>query len=548
VNPPPSGSWGQALIAFLRVRTEKSAAHIVKIKGALVDPSTAEMAVVGAFIRNLHTESPESFEKIVHIFMGVLIEDFISSVTEIGTLSLDRPVVVFYDTAVLLRQLGCSGKSLKVATEELTRYLQDLGMQIRYYSGNEAEVANILNTIVYVKDTGGELEGETAAAIADGEVTTTTLRMLQNNFPEKLAQFNIFPAGQLEAAASDAARFQIDEAGFSNYLDAQSRKSGRLYSAQNRSNDAGFLASTMRLRRGNRTRDLADAGFVFVTPNTFLAYASKRFLIDERMLGFNNFPPIVSLGQIATIAWLLKDQTIPPEKAGRELLTNCFAAVRPDAEWFKYFREGIEQVVSDSLEDYSTQGTNALTIQAARRIAQDESFGSSAIVRQLNMAEILSRAEHEQTRVIEAQTAKLAEEREKADAERAALMLAADQERVQDRKLAEARQKDAIKSAVEEAKAEIRGQIAEEKRQTAHKRARYAVNALKVLILIALAYVLYDTFVLQNTETHSSPALWITSGILALMALLAFADLFKIRFMEPFFDSLHRRIAKMFGG
>ncbi|WP_152536204.1 hypothetical protein [Mesorhizobium loti] len=548
VKPPPSGTWGQALISFLRVRTDKGAAAIVKIKGALIDPSSAEMAIVAAFIRKLNTDSPEHFEKIVHIFMGVLIEDFISSITEIGSLSLDKPVTVFYDTAVLLRQLGCSGKSLKVATEELTRYLQDLGMEIRYFSGNEAEVSNILNTIVYVKDTGGELEGETAAAIADGEVTTTSLRMLQNNFPEQLARFNIFPAEKLESNAADAARFQIDEAGFSTYLATQARKSGRLYNEKNRTNDSGFLALIMRLRRGNRTRDLADCGFVFVTPNTFLAYASRRFLIEERMLGYNNFPPIISLGQMATIAWLLKDQTIPPEKAGRELLTNCFAAVRPDAEWFKYFREGIEQVVSDSLEDYSSNGTNALTIQAARRIAQDESFGSSAIVRQLNMAEILSRAEAEQKRMTEQQEARLADDRRRAEEDKASIVQRMEQTKAEELEHARLRERNAVDVAVAEAKAEIRAQLAEEKKRTARALAYRVVTGLKILLLLALVWVVGDAFILQNEEAHSSRTLWVLSGVLAVVTILAFADLFKLRFMEPFFDGLHRRLAHLFGG
>lgn len=547
IETPPSGSWGHALIAFLRVRTDKSAASIVRIKGALVDPSSAEIAVVAAFIRKLHTESPEHFEKIVHIFMGVLIEDFISSVTEIGTISLDKPVTVFYDTAVLLRQLGCSGKSLKAATNELTRYLQDLGMQIRYFSGNETEVSNILNTIVYVKDSGGELEGETAAAIADGEITTTTLRMLQNSFPEQLARFNIFPAGALESNAAAAARFQINEAGFSDHLATQARRSGRAYGAQNRANDAGFLASIMRLRRGNRARDLAECGFVFVTPNTFLTYVARRFLIEERMLGHSDFPPIMSLSQIATIAWLMKDQTIPPEKAGRELLANCFAAVRPDAEWFKYFREGIEQAVSGSLEEYSSNGVNALTIQAARRIAQDESFGSSAIVRQLNMAEILSRAEAEQKRMIEEQEEQRASDRRRAEEEKAVIMQQADQTRAQELEQARSRERSAVETAVAEAKAEILAQLAEEKKRTAHLYAQRVVTALKISLLLALVAVVADAFYIQNEEAHSSGALWILSGILALMSIVAFADLFKFRFMEPFFDGLHKRIARFFG-
>ncbi|SHE62323.1 hypothetical protein SAMN02745157_0577 [Kaistia soli DSM 19436] len=541
---PPSGSWGEALIAFLRVRTDRSPATIVKIKGALIDPKSAEMAIVGAFIRRLHTDSPNHFEKIVHIFMGVLIEDFISSVTEIGTLRLDNPVTVMYDTAVLLRQLGCSGKNLSIATEELTRYLQDLGMKICYFAGNEAEVANILNTIVHVKDVGGELEGETAAAIADGEVTTTSLRMLQNSFPEQLARFGIFPADDLESGALNAVRFQIDEAAFSVHLDVKAKRSGRAYSAQNRANDAGYLASIMRLRKGNRTRDLAGCGYVFVTPNNFLVYESRRFLIQQRMLGHNNFPPMISLGQIATIAWLLKDQAIPPEKAGRELLTNCFAAIRPDAEWFKYFREGIEKVVSNSLEEYSSSGENSLTVQAARRIAQDESFGSSAVVRQLNMAEILSRAEVEQKRVRDEQDAKLVEERERAELEKASILERVEQNRVKDLEAALERERAAVRSAVKEAREEIEAQIAAERERIAHRRASSIVVAIKIVLLILFAATTIAALFMQNNEAGSSKWLWILTAILGILSILAFADFVKIRFVEPIFEKLHRWLAK----
>ena len=59
-------------------------------------------------------------EKVVHIFQGVLIEEFISSVSEIGPLDAKRPVCIFYDTAGLMRLMGCSGKSLR--TVGLTQF------------------------------------------------------------------------------------------------------------------------------------------------------------------------------------------------------------------------------------------------------------------------------------------------------------------------------------------------------------------------------------------------------------------------------------------
>jgi hypothetical protein len=329
---PPSGSWGDALIAFLKTYSEKQPSIVTKLKGALLDPNKVETSIVGSFLRNLHVNNPRLFQNVVHIFMGVLIEEFISSVSGIGTLDAKNPVIVFYDTAVLLRLLGSSGRMLRTASEELTRYLQDIGFKVYYFSGNEAEVANIFNTIIYVKDTGRELEGETAEAVSNGEITITDLRMLQNTFPERLAQLSVFPAETFERDAQKNAQFQIDEKGFSEYLLQQANTSKRAYGAQNRANDASYLGNVMRLRRNNKTRDLADSKFIFVTSNKFLASTSRRYLIEQRTIFPQHCPPILSVGQIATIAWLLKDQSLAPEKAGRELLSNCFAAVRPDAE------------------------------------------------------------------------------------------------------------------------------------------------------------------------------------------------------------------------
>ncbi len=324
--------------------------------------------------------------------MGVLVEEFISSVSEVGVVNKSAPVTIFYDMSVLLRVLGCSGQLQETAALELNRYLQDLGFDTYYFAGNEAEVVGILDTIVYVKDTGRELEGETADAIASGEITLSQIRMLQLAFPERLAALNIFPAEEFERRVFENAAYQIDERGFSEFLKQKAMERGVPYREQNRVNDANYLGSIMRLRKRTQTKDLARCGFIFVTSNRFLAQSSREFLLKQKVLQPQHCPPILSVGQIATIAWLMKEHVLAPEKAGRELLANCFAAFQPNQEWFRYFREGIEKV-GNNLDEYVKEPKNAIILQAARRIAQEESFGSSAIMRELNMVEILNRAE-----------------------------------------------------------------------------------------------------------------------------------------------------------
>lgn len=527
---PPSGTWGEALINFLKTRKDKGRAAVANIKGAIVDTGKIEEVVVGSFVSLLHQSKPHLFNKIVNIFMGVLVEEFISSVAEIGDIDRANPVVVFYDTAVLLRLLGCSGKRLGAATEELTRYLQDIGFRIYFLSGNESEVAGILDALVFNKDSGRELEGETADAISDGDVTITDIRMLQNSFVERLATFNVFPADMIEKSAFDNARYQIDENGFSEYLKQQAISSRRAYSVQNRENDSAYLGTIMRLRKRLNTRDLSRCGFVFVTTNNLLAQASRRYLIEEKVIQPAHCPPFLTVGQIATIAWLLKDHRLVPEKAGRDLLANCFAAIRPDHEWFRFFREGVERRTGN-LEEFVREPRNALILQAARRIAQEESFGSSAIVRELNMVEILRQAE-------EANEVMKKEADAKAEADREAAALAYDNlkreadVKFKEAEIAAATEKHvAIREAIENATNETRTQIESARRIKAQQKAEGVINVIRGILVIVFVVISVASLVLQ-LRGFPSMALWVTSGCLLLISVISFMDLLRIPIAE----------------
>ena len=263
----------------------------------------------------------------------------------------------------------------------------------------------MISTILSVKDTGGELEGETADAISRGEESIEHLRMLNNNFVGRLAQMNIFEFDESTITGSSRSH-QISEPGFARFLQQESQRRGRRYGQQNRENDAGYFAAIGRLRGASKSRDFASSRFIFVTANRLLATAARRFLINEGQLTAAQCPPVLYITQVATIAWLLKDQKLSPDIAGRELLINCYAAARPDAEWFRYFREGMEQVVGD-LEQFGRE--NSLVLQAARRIAQEESLSNSAIMQELNAAEIIDRsreyASEEHRRILESHEA-----------------------------------------------------------------------------------------------------------------------------------------------
>jgi hypothetical protein len=151
----------------------------------------------------------------------------------------------------------------------------------------------------------------------------------------------------------------------------------------------------MRFRRGYTTRDFAKARYIFVTANRFLAAASRRFLVSEKSIAWQDCPPVLEVGQIATIAWLLKDRHLEDHKVSRELLGNCYAAVRPDNEWLGRFISEVRQAAKQSGLDPDKIMQDGMILQATRRIAQDMSFGRTVVLEKLNVVEILAKAKEE---------------------------------------------------------------------------------------------------------------------------------------------------------
>jgi len=219
----------------------------------------------------------------------------------------------------------------------------------------------------------------------------------------------------------------------------------------------------------------------------------------------------------------MKDQRLIPEKAGRELLSNCFAAVRPDAEWFGYFREGMEKLVGP-LEEFASDSNNSLALQAARRIAHEESFGSASLVRELNLSEILSRAKSEADQLIAEKTTAVEIAQRQLDTERALAAKKMEEQQTLHRELTDkerriaqqqvaaereraAQDKEAAaKSATEEARRQLAAQLEESNRRRAHRWADRLILSIRVT---AIAVFVLSSLALWLTKGEAHTAIWL---------------------------------------
>lgn len=299
---------------------------------------------------------------------------------------------IYYDTSVLLRLLGTSGRTLRTATYEMHNALQSLGCKVQFFQHTELEVLNILQSIIHSHDHGVALFGETAEAILNGEIGIAAIKDLAATFVERLSQAGIFESKYSYENTSSANFHQMDETKFGNRLRSVALGKNRLYSQHNVENDARTLALILRLRRGHGSRDVSDCRQLFITTNRLLASVARAFYVDEEGGSWQHVPPILTTGQISTVAWLAKTKDLAEDKVSKELLANCYSAVRPDEDWTPKFLETLENFKQENPEAAAKYAELAVFLQSARRIAQDSSFANAVVFQRLKPIDIFTRA------------------------------------------------------------------------------------------------------------------------------------------------------------
>ena len=512
-EPISSSNWSEALIRFLKSGSELPPVRTAEIRGiAISEADDVDNFVVARFIQHSQNNNPSIFSIITKIYTGILIEDFVRTIQEIGVEDEYSRLTVYYDTSILLRLLGSSGIAHQKANLEMHHAIQNLGCKTQYFEHTEIEVENILQTILSNYDSGNQLFGETAEAMFSGELRIETIKDLSATFIERIAQLNIFKSRFAYENTTTANYHQIDETEFKEFLSSEAEKTRRKYSNSNLVNDTKTLALTMRLRHGVRSRDVAKCKHVFVSSNKLFVRSSRAFIATNENFGWRNAPPLLTVGQMSTLAWLAGSQELESREISTELLANCYGAVQPDQDWTPEFLKELEKF-KEGTEDVSI-AESAVFLNAARRIAQDQSFAKTAIFQQLNALEIFGLAKKESL---------------------------AEQENLR---------KDAIRAS-QAALIEglSKGRAAERKEQKDSDRRRAERWSERVVRYIQFVIILLAVFALLSSEgLFGSGSILIITGqlIIFILALLQIADVVGISVARSFLDRFRVQLADRF--
>jgi hypothetical protein len=399
-EPPVSGSWDEALLHFLKNQTSlqssrrKAKGKPIDIGGRVVgDKDGVEKLIVGNFIRECDEDPAKigTLNNITQIFAGVLIEDFIGNVQSLGARTGYSGLRIYYDTTVLLRLLGTSGPKLKLATLEIHKTLQSLGCLPHFLDITRLEVKRILEGIA---ENPSESHPETVSAYRNGEFPQSLAQELVDTFEVHLdREFGISRRAKPKVFNS----LQINEDKLKRTILSEAEG----YPDHTAEKDAQVAGIILQLRRGETSEEVGHCKHLFISKNNLLQRVTREFVehnVDEYRDNYGSVPPILTIGQISTLGWLYAPHDMQARKITRELITACYNAVMPTAEWLRQFDKVIQEYAKERPEITAKLAESTIFQKTARILMQEASLNQAKLVATTNVSDVVKRAIEEGAR------------------------------------------------------------------------------------------------------------------------------------------------------
>jgi hypothetical protein len=342
--------------------------------------STDEQFVCASFIRYLHDAASPLIDTVAHVVqVGLLAEaaeDFARPMTAVNRTGL----IIYLDGPVAMDLLNVSGKEAYQNIRLITERLKTLGGTFRIFDDSVVEIQRNLRAL-FRRDP-AQRTGPTATAIRNGEVLETYVREIQAR-----------PVPALERAGVQVISRPLDQ--FPNehkffdedcYRDLYSQIQWHLEDSP-RAHDTLVVTNIMRMRRGNQTTDLFEAGHVLVTRNAALVGASKRIAVNHAKINRFSVGPVVHQRQLATAVWLragLNDadrKSIPMHL----LLASCERVLQLRPDVVQKARHFAQQRGPETAEQLDL----LLTVDRSTQVLMERTLNTASVVDEAMFDDIL---------------------------------------------------------------------------------------------------------------------------------------------------------------
>ena len=301
---------------------------------------------IGHFILKAKEDNSVLMDYLIELATGYFVTTafYLQAENQNVTSASFKNVTFFLDTRLLLGLLGYKAKEENDSIQETIACLVKHGAKIACFEYNAVEVQNILYAYKCSSGSNSTPSTYTLEYFDEMRVASSAIDYEQRHFRERLSALG------LEIKSFCDALSGIAQNDFRGTMDETLLRDGILaikpsYRFWN-DDDIKAIESVSRIRHGERLPYIEKCKAVFVTANTVLVAATKKYLTEEQIE--TGFPLVITGGDLSVIAWL-KEFGQNSHLPKMRLLENVLAAITPDQELLHYYYELLDNMKDKKL-------------------------------------------------------------------------------------------------------------------------------------------------------------------------------------------------------
>lgn len=404
------------LIAFLK-KYDLEIIFISYGKASLPSVKVEEtnMFLFNKYVEAIEKKEPELFQYLVDIAVGHSLSNIINygeDFDKVSKPSLDGNNL-YLDTPFILRLVGAEGEILKKSYSNLVDDLNKEGVNLYLFPHTYDEIDGILQSCLSLIDSPAYDPSKASSVLRyfkELGYKESDVQLFINKVGDTFDKYNIKikegpdPNVQIEYQIDEE---ELEETIIEIYDYTETEASEKEHTILK---DVQSISFIYKLRAGKKPYNIKQAKNIFVTTNSRLAYASKRF---EQQINGNGFyiPVTVTDVFIGTIIWIRKPEKMV-EDSKRRLLARVYGALNPSDELLRKYINEIDKLKENkdlSEEDYILLRDS----QVAKKMLAEETLGDSEKFTLTTPNEVLAKIKEKLERDAERKLLKEKEEHEK---------------------------------------------------------------------------------------------------------------------------------------
>lgn len=445
-----------------------------------VEMQKKEIYLFSKYVEHLEAQEPELFKNLVDVAVGHTLSNIMNCGDDFKKLSkpsLDG-INLYLDTRFILRLIGAEGILFNNVYSKLVKELNNEGLNLCIFNHTFDEIDGILQNALFFIDAPTYQPLKASPVLRyfkELGYKETDVQLFINKLEATLEKYNI---GIKEGPDPNThIKYQIDEGELESTIIETYQWTDMRVSQKEHVilKDVQSISYIYKFREGNKPHTINQSKYIFVTTNSKLAYASKKF---EKSIYGNGFyiPVTVTDIFIGTLIWLRKPEKLIADSE-RRLIASVYAALNPSDELLKQYINEIDKLKKNeeiSEDDYILLRDS----QVAKKLLTEETLGDPNRFTPKTPIEILEEIEEKAER-------KLAKEREEHENTRE--MLEDDKKRIEE----EAKSK-LLMERKEHAK--TKKMLEDENRKKDKKANQIAWGAAIIMVLIFIPIAILSFF------------------------------------------------------